>query len=55
MTCPHCSYTDEGRDKKVLYPERFYRLPLDMVQQDASGGTTALYACPKCCKTFIIT
>lgn len=53
MICPYCFHTDKITDT-ILYPLCFYRHPIDMVQEDASGSTTNLYACPKCGKTFII-
>ena len=51
--CPYCGYTkDYARtEDPAFYMDCSY--PRWLVQQDASGSSATLCACPKCRKVFI--
>ena len=64
MKCPHCNYehkeetwdASKGLWTDVVGDESFFSLPVKMEQVDNWRGDitrNTLYACPKCCKTFI--
>lgn len=52
IMCPHCGYYPD-RTEDDPYPETFYVLPLQLVQESCSGWKKDLYACPICGKAFV--